>query len=176
MSFSNSLSGSSSTNDYFILMRNFRGYESKLFHDLANDVDSSVFLWRNFTKLPKKKGGGPMKGLYNFRVVIVFFLSNLNHHVNQEVSLMMDDLDPLLPESNGHDLMVVTLFVERKTCCHIAQALVFHHLRCSKLRFAIRSDNGTKFITMMMGSIPLFCFATLNPIISCSAKFQVQNC
>jgi hypothetical protein len=58
MSFSNSLSGSSSTNDYFILMRNFRGYESKLFHDLANDVDSSVFLWRNFTKLPKKKGVG----------------------------------------------------------------------------------------------------------------------
>jgi hypothetical protein len=40
----------------------------------------------------------------------------------------------------------------------------------------IKSENGAKFIAMMMGSIPLFCFATLNPIVSYrSMFFRVHN-
>jgi hypothetical protein len=55
-----------------------------------------------------------MKGLYNFKVVIVFSSLDLSHHVNQESTLMMDGLDPLLPKNNGHDFLVVILFVDAK--------------------------------------------------------------
>jgi len=76
-----------------------------------------------------------MKGLYNFKAAIVFFSPDLNHCVNQEATLIMDGLDPLQPKSDGYDFMVVTLFAERKTCHHLAQVFVFHHLCCSKLGF-----------------------------------------
>jgi hypothetical protein len=35
---------------------------------------------------------------------------------------MMDGLDPSPPKNYGHDSLVATLLVERKTCCHLAQA------------------------------------------------------
>jgi hypothetical protein len=55
-----------------------------------------------------------MKGLYNFKVVIIFSSLDFNHHVNQETTLMMDGLDPLLPKNDGHDFLVVILFVNAK--------------------------------------------------------------
>lgn len=35
---------------------------------------------------------------------------------------MMDGLDPMLPKSNGHNLLVAILLAKRKTHCHLAQA------------------------------------------------------
>jgi hypothetical protein len=35
---------------------------------------------------------------------------------------MMDGLDPSPPKNDAHDSLVATLLVERKTCCHLAQA------------------------------------------------------
>ncbi len=118
-----------------------------------------------------------MKGLYNFKVVIVFSFLDLNHHVNQETTLMMDGLDPLLPKNDGHDFLVVILFVNAKFIAILFKFPFFTtFVTTNQGSITIRSDNGAKFITMMMGSIPLFCFTTLNPIICCCAKFQVQNC
>jgi hypothetical protein len=93
-----------------------------------------VFFFCEISQNCKKKRGEPMRGLYNFKVV-VFFSPNLNHHANQETTLMMDGLDPLLPKINGHDFLVVTLFVEHKTHHHFTQVPIFHHLCCSKLKF-----------------------------------------
>jgi hypothetical protein len=66
-----------------------------------------------------------MKGLYNFKAIIVFFSPDLNHCANLEATLMMDGLDPLSPKNDGHDFLVVTLFVECKTHCHFTRAPFF---------------------------------------------------
>lgn len=73
-----------------------------------------------FRKITKKKR--PIKGLYNFKVVILFFSPDFDHHANQKVALTMDGLDPFLLKSDGHDSLIATLLAERKTCRHLTQA------------------------------------------------------
>jgi len=74
MSFSTSSSGSSAINDDFILMRNLRGYESKWFLDLVNDVDGSVISVAKFHKIAKKKEGGQWKAFIILKLLLYFLL------------------------------------------------------------------------------------------------------
>jgi len=64
---------------------------------------------------------GLAKGACNLGLFLKFFLLDFNHHANQEVVLTMDGLDPLLPKSNGHNPLVITLLTERKTYHHFVQ-------------------------------------------------------
>ncbi len=82
-------------------------------------LTSSFFCGEISQNYEKKRGLA--EGLCNFRIVF-FFLSNLNDRANHKVTLMMDGFDLLPPKNGGHDSLVAILLIERKTCCHLAQA------------------------------------------------------
>jgi hypothetical protein len=87
-----------------------------------------------FCKIAKTKKG-PMKGLYNVKVVI-FFPLDLNHCAKQKDTLMMDGLNPLSSKSDGHNSLVATLLAKCKAHHHLTQASnVFRHLHCGRLKF-----------------------------------------
>jgi hypothetical protein len=115
----------------------------------------------------QKQKKGQQQAFIILRLLVIFSL-DLNHCANQKATLMMDGLDPLLSKNNGRNSLIATLFAKRKTCHHFTQALdVLRHLRCGGLKFHChKSDSGAMLIAMIMGSILLFCFATLNPILS----------
>lgn len=106
-------------------MRNLRGYESKWFHDPANDVDGCVFFVAKFHEIAKKNEGGQWKAFIILGPLLYFFTRSQPLCELGGYQPLMDGLDPLSPESDGHDFLVVTLFVECKTHHHLTQAPFF---------------------------------------------------